>query len=463
MLEYYRERGCDRIFIPCTGQNTVVKTALDAGFLPEQIFSSDISLFSSMLGYLYSGQPISELNFEIVDGDFYELYHKQETDQDRVAVLLFIMKYAQLRSSVFYENSYRNEMMSKPDYYIKQLYDYLTKNLASYTGVVYQQQDVRELFYEMADSYKETDLIIMNPPAFAKGYEKMFDFGAYIKYETPADEFDFNAEWKNLYLRAKNDLVCPMIWYTSRPYLDVVPTSDRIYMSEIAGDKFTHIMCNKPNTLDGFKEKYVINYKKKSSEAVVHYELVDSDHELTMDDKLVIKEINKESALYYRDLFAHRLGSTVSELYFGIFLNGKLLSVCAFNTSFLRRLQANYIFESFCFSISHNKYENLNRLSMMCLCSGEYKLYLEANTLKNSAYVKLETFKTTCLTKYRKSKLNNNLLTLTGREKAENGTYKLTYEQPFYEDRDYKKCLELFLTTDVRVKKSWANNQEVVE
>lgn len=59
LLEYYRERGCDRIFIPCTGQNTVVKTALDAGFLPEQIFSSDISLFSSMLGYLYSGQPIS--------------------------------------------------------------------------------------------------------------------------------------------------------------------------------------------------------------------------------------------------------------------------------------------------------------------------------------------------------------------------------------------------------------------
>jgi hypothetical protein len=69
--------------------------------------------------------------------------------------------------------------------------------------------------------------------------------------------------------------------------------------------------------------------------------------------------------------------------------------------------------------------------------------------------VDLQTFKTTCLTKYRKSKLNNNLLTLTGREKMENGTYKLTYEQPFYEDRDYKKCLELFLTKDVRIKKSW--------
>ena len=192
VFEHYISKGCDRIFIPCTGQNTIVKTALEAGFKPEQIFSSDISLFSSVLGYLYSGQPIDELDFEVINPDFYDFYHNQPTDQHKVAAVLFMMKLSQLRQAVFYENSFRDEMLSKPDYYLKQIYDQLTKNLEVFKGVNYQQQDVRELFFEMKDDYKETDLVIMNPPAFSKGYEKMFAFGEFMKYTVPADEFDLS-------------------------------------------------------------------------------------------------------------------------------------------------------------------------------------------------------------------------------------------------------------------------------
>jgi len=461
LLEHYRNKGIKRVFIPCTGQNTITKTALEAGFAPEQLYTSDISLFSTVLGFLYQDVPIKEAGFEFKNDEYRQWYEAQNTEIYRAAVIMFVIKVNQLRDGVFYERSFKNEMLKRRDHYLNKFAESVQINYDTFKGVHYSQMDVRDIF-EDGFGIQETDLVIMNPPAYAKGYEKLFDFHADIKYDPEFSEFDFGKEWITLFYKSIT-MHNPVLWYTSKDIRADVDKEHIIYASETGNDKYTYMLVNIPDTLETWEHRYKVKYKKGSSDKVVHYEMLDSNHELTEKDVLTIKEINKETALYYRDLFAHRLGATVSEIYYGIFCNGKLMSSCAFNTSFLRRLQANYIFESFCFSIAHNKYENLNRLAMMMLCSGDFFRLLERGTLKNSAYVKLETFKTTCLTKYRKSKLNAGLLELKSSEKMPNGTYKLTYEQPFYMDRTFADCLKIFLTEDVRIKRSWAeaNGMEI--
>jgi len=454
LFEYYRtEVGIKTVHIPCTGQNTIVKAALEAGFLPEQIFSSDISLFSSILGYYYTDQPIEELDFEVISPDFYDLYKSQEDDLGRVSVLMYIMKYCQLRQEVFYENTFRHEMLYAQEKYLDDIKQKLVKAKHSYEGVDYQIRDVRDYFNGQIKTGK-TDLILMNPPAFSRGYEKMFDFKDHIKYDIPVAEFDFNKEYFAMYAASHRE-ESPFLWYTSRDIMDRIHHSEIIYAKENGKDKYSYFMTPNPELLYDFDGLYKVLYKTNSSANAVKYKMYPKDRELTNEDKIQIKEVTKETALYYRDLFAHRLGATVAEIYFAIFVNGMLLSVSGFNTSFLRRLQESYIFENFCFSISHDKYENLNRLSMMCLISGDMYKYLEAKTLKNSAYVELKTFRTVCLTKYRKSKLNNGLLTLESKEKMPNGTYKLAYEHAFYMERTFSDCLRIFLDKDVRIKKSY--------
>jgi len=452
-LEFMRkEEGITRVIIPCVGQFGAVKCALEAGFTIDQIECSDISLFTSLLGYYYGEKDIEELNFGLVQEEHADAYAGLTNDQQRVAFLMVLMKMAQLRTEVYYEKCFFEEIRKNFDKYMEQVRVQLEEGMKTYRGLRYEVKDLRWYFLETKEAHTKTDLIIMNPPAFAKGYTKMFNFHEYIVYLSSVPEFDFSKEYMNMYHLSKNS-PAPFLWHTSKP-THAFPQQDIIFAKQLSVDKYGCWLFTEPDALGKFKDIYTVVFKGMNADNVQQYRLLPQDYKLTAEAKVSINEINKETALYYRDLFAHRLGSTVAEVYFGIFLDGYLMSVCGFNTSFLRRLQETYIFENFCFSISHNNIENLNRVSMMFLCSGQFKRHLENNTLKGSAYVQLKSFKTTCLTKYRKSKLNNNLLKLTNSDRQENGTYKLTYESEFYMDRDYKRCIELFLTEDIRFKKT---------
>lgn len=456
VLEYFREKGYKKVHIPCTGQFTIVKCAIEAGYAKENIYSSDVCLFSNVLGYLYSGQPLSELDFVIVDEDLYEHYSKAETDIDRAAWIFLAMKMAQLRKDVYYERTYFLEIRKRMEHYHGKLATMLKQYVDRYAGIHYEIKDVRMYFDpNYVKTLGDDTLVIMNPPAYSKGYTKMFVIDEYIKFTWPVEEFDFGKEWMNCYQWSANNTKLPYLWYTSQKVVRHLPEEHVIYAHENGKDSFSYFLVPNYELVRGFKEGlYKVKFKNLSTSAqATQYKMYPKDRLLTLEDKITIRQISKETALYYRDLFAHRLGTTVAEVYFGVFVNDMLLSASGFNTSFLRRLQEKYIFENFCFSISHDVYENLNRLSMMCLVSGEFKRFLYKDTLRGSSYVQLLTFRTVCLTKYRKSKLNVNLLTLLSSERQENGTYKLVYEQPFYMDRTYQDCLRLYLEQDVRYKK----------
>lgn len=459
LLEHYREMGYTKVHIPCAGQFTVVKCAIEAGYRKEDIYASDVCLFSNILGYLYSKKPIDSIDFELVEGNLIRAYKKASTDVEKSALLYLAIKKSQLKLDVDYEKGFYDELCARESHYLAKLRKNLADYVKYYEGINYEIKDVRDYFdLDKVDKLSKDTLLFMNPPEFSKGYQKMFQFDLYIKYTVPVEEFDFKVEWLRCYDFSKDCTKIPYLWYTSQSVAKKLPAVEVIGAKENGKDKFSYFITPKPELLKGFKEKYAVMFKKqKGFKDVRPFEMYPKDRELTKEDIITIVPVDKDTALYYRDLFAHRLGATVAEVYFAVLVNEKLISTCGFNTSFLRRLQETYVFENFCFSIAHKKYENLNRLSMMCLCSGQFKKYLVNVVLKESSYVLLDTFRTVCLTD-RKSKLNNGLLTLISSEIVEeNGMYKLTYEQPFYMDRDYKKCLELFLDNDVRFKK---NNKE---
>jgi hypothetical protein len=63
---------------------------------------------------------------------------------------------------------------------------------------------------------------------------------------------------------------------------------------------------------------------------------------------------------------------------------------------------------------------------------------------RRTRLVRLNGFRTTCLTKYRKAKQNNNLLQIVARERMDNGMYKIKYYTPWYE-RTWSDCVALYL------------------
>lgn len=108
---YLRSKGYKKIVITTVGEFHNAHSAIEAGFEPHQIETSDVGLYSSLLGYLASGQDIAKLGFE-VQPPYKKAYDKLKDDTERVAYLFLLMKLAQLREGVYYEKIIRDESQS---------------------------------------------------------------------------------------------------------------------------------------------------------------------------------------------------------------------------------------------------------------------------------------------------------------------------------------------------------------
>mgnify|MGYP001587279932 FL=1 len=199
-----------KLFIPAVGQFTLVKCAIEAGYKKENIYTSDISFFSSLLGFLFSGKPISDIHFEF-DGEAKEEFkneYEEITDEtERVAFLMWLMKLAQM-SKVHYQRLMFEDLMENKKKHIADLMGQIIKLRDYFSGIHYEIKDLREEFI----ARDANALLVINPPVFKKGYTKMFDFKGFIKYESGVEEFDFKKEYLALYEKSKN-LSYPTIWY----------------------------------------------------------------------------------------------------------------------------------------------------------------------------------------------------------------------------------------------------------
>jgi hypothetical protein len=141
--------------------------------------------------------------------------------------------------------------------------------------------------------------------------------------------------------------------------------------------------------------------------------------------------ISGETALYYRDLWAHKMGTTRAENYFLVTLDGMAFGVTGMMMGKVRRLQEDEVLEVFGFDQPLDNHPNSHRLFMRLLTCQEFKYILE-NTTKVNRISELKGFKTACITKYRKLKSSTGLLTIRKREKLPSGMYKLMYFCEFY-------------------------------
>ena len=170
--------------------------------------------------------------------------------------------------------------------------------------------------------------------------------------------------------------------------------------------------------------------------------------------EIKIVETTERHGLYYRDLFAHKLGSTKAQNYFLVLVDNKVFGVFGTDMRSVRVLKDNYYFEMFGFTAHCVRYPRSHRLLMMLITSREFRPILKLCQKANRFY-KLEGMKTVCLSKYRSTKLNNGICRVEGREKMKNGLYKIHYIAEFRQDT-FKDCVKRFLDEE----KEFMNGKE---
>ena len=429
-----------KLIIPAVGQFTLVKCAIEAGYERKNIYTSDCSLFSSLLGYLFSDQSISSLSFGFEgtqEEDIQRDYSELTNDTERVAFVIYVMKLAQM-SKVHYQKLMFEDLIENRKKHINEIISQIVPMRDYFKGINYEVKDLRN---ELVERSPDTILVI-NPPVFAKGYTKMFDFKGYISYDSGIEEFDFKKEYLALYDKSKS-FNYPSIWYRFRD-TEGFNEDEIIFAKEYDVDKKDYWLITKPEVLKDFPYyKQVIGFKAKNLQPS-KYPLFGKEDRISENSTIKFVNVPEEVSLYYRDLFAHRLGNTGAEHYYLMLVDDKVFSTVGFTTSKLFRLQTDYIFENFGFSVSVDAYPHANRLLMMMITCKEMGDVIHKTTSSKNRIYNLTGMRTTCLSKYRSIKTHQGILDRLSREQMPNGMYKIQAGTKWH-DRDFSETLKIFL------------------
>jgi hypothetical protein len=427
------------VHLPAVGHFLLAKSALQAGYKPENIHCSDISLYTGLLGQLLD--PSAELPPYTLSPRLAEEWEQwvagghPDTKFGRMAFLLFQMKIIQMEPQV-YMAPFIEDMHLNRERHVARVMANLKTNLDTLAGIEYRHRDIREV---IPGEHTAQEIVVANPPIVGNGYSKMFDFGEEIVYDPQVEEFSWSKDYLPLYEASKTS-PAPFLW--SRYYtVEGFPPQEVVYASERRADKVDYWLYTKPEELD--RQTSIKTFTRKP----VHrskYPLWGLDDEMTYDSEVRFIKAPDEQVNYYRDLFAHRLGVTGGDANFIMLVDGKVYGTLVLMGEEVHSLRGEYILLNSGFTVPSNVYRRPNRLLNWAITSEEFSDVFRNVTRKNRFYI-CRGVQTTVFSKYRKTKANNGIWNIRDRERQKNGTYKIWYNCDFRPGETFKDAVRKFL------------------
>jgi hypothetical protein len=407
-----------RIVIPCAGRFTLVESAAAAKWDMAKLETSDVSLFSSVLGFVFSGRDVAELQV-VLSGDL--ACFQSLIDGPRAAgAILAALKIAQLRQEVYYERIFRDDILVRFGEYAAQLDGQILEMRERLGGISYGMRDVMEVVEETVSDSKA--ILFINAPTYRGSYTKLFDVKGLIAWNEPKIAEFNGAALRPRLLEMCMGAKCLAFVFRGRR-IEGEPAERAVFAAKGRG-RIDYILCNRP----GEAPFRVVN-RRPTMVSDPYLERLPDDYEIGLDSKIAFAEVTKNAALYYRDLFAHKLGVTRAEHYFVAALDGFVMAVFGMFFSDVARGLSGEVHEGFGFTVPNRRYPRLNRLFMTAIVCKDARDCFQAHA--GGCLREVTHFKTTCISVTPEQKTHRGSLKLLSREIMPDGRYKLRYGGAF--------------------------------
>ena len=404
-------------FNACAGRFSVVEAAVKAGVPPETIYASDVSLFSSIIGYLADpAKKLDDLGIRILDP---ALEPKGIADEfDFAAHVLLILKLNQMKQTNLRGLYLREELLLSWDRSreaMRQQLETLVQNIA---GIHYEIADIWDVVYRVS---QDDVTFYASVPHYARGYTKMFA-APNLKWNEPSIP-EFDPKTFSLLLEKLGAAKCSAFLCRRSDWNEEIPPPWKKAYGKPDGQHAIWIISNRPgearaDNKTGFGEiRKLPNY---------------DDHEITPASKFHVIMVGLPTALYYRDLFVHRLGATTADRGFLLLVDGQVMTAFGiFNQDFLQ-FRVQYLPEMFGITRSSTRYKRLGKLFMLLLTSGELKKRI-CDILRLWLHEPLG-IQTTSITAHEEGKTDRGALKVVSREKLDDGRFRIVYRADFRDD-----------------------------
>ncbi len=443
LLKNAHKQGYTRFVEPCAGAFAMSHIAAQCGYKPSEIEASDVSMFTSIMGYAITGQSLEELEIR-ADG----FTNEELLDP---AVALYAWKYLKATRNAGREYGYELmvDLEARREYYIDSLRAQLDRAKQLLHGMSYRPLD---MWKHLEECYDDPHcIVIANPPTYTAGFEKWYDTGGRMTWKEPEyGIFDPKTGLTELYDKM-NDAKCLLMCYEENA--PGLTAGHPVFARYGVRDGINvYLTTNRPDEATMLAEGKMITRPNEGKLEPLDCSILPRDYEITRKSKIQITQIERTAAQYYRKLWTHNFVGSAAPINMAVLIDGKLAGVFGLDKSALTMgafgtQVSDAVFLMYGMTVPHKTYR-LGRLLQMLTQNKALIMSICTDLEKEKA----KTLKTVQMTKYPESKEMRGLMELTKKVPDKKMGWRLTYESPLY-DRTNEETLDEWLRREERWQK----------
>lgn len=450
LIENALKNGYTKFIEPCAGAFAMSHLAVQAGFKPYQIEASDVSMFTSIMGYAIEGRSLEELC----------LHAKGFTDNELLdpATALYAWKYLSLVKNAGKDYFYNLliDMEQRRDAHIKMLNEQLDRAKKTLNGMNYRALDMWKHIEEVLNDPHA--LIVANPPTYLAGFEKYYDTGGNMTWKEPEyGIFDPTSGLEELMSKVKNAKCLVVCYEENEPYKTAgSPIFARYGVRKGIN---VYLTSNHPDEATALARGKKISRPNEQELVPLNCEVLPLDYEITETAKIQVLKTEQKSAQYYRKLWTHNFVGAQAQINLAVFINDKIAGVFGIDKAALTMgafgtAVSDSVFLMYGMACPHRFYR-LNRLITML---AQNKSFIE-ELCTDLEREKVKSLKTVQMTKYPEAKEMRGIMKLIKRDKDPKFGYRLTYKSEL-KNRTEQETLVEWLGREKKWRAARAKNQQ---
>jgi hypothetical protein len=412
------------VVVPCAGRFAIIETIIGAGVEPENIATSDIGIFSSLLGYYITEQDMADLGIHTE----FDFVCEDPDDDMYVPSMLLALKVAQIPPKHYYNEQVRKDLVMNIDKHLDRLKTEIDALKASTSGIDYKIMDMFDVFERTVDA--SSTLLFVDAPIYKGGYTRMFADTEVTWNAPPIAEFDiggYGAMLEELWGRKAT-----VVSYCYHNMDDVPSGWYPFYARKYSNERTDYLLSNKPQNVVK-TDRTQTNIPKKYV-----YSIFTPTDIISEDSVFGFVEVHRSIAAYYRDLFVHRLGAAQAQTCYLVIVDGKIFAVLGLDTTSLNKGDG-YVGQTYGIATYSQRYKSLNRLFMMLITCTQFGDTHLSNSIWDCNSVRTTTFSRTPSTK-----AHNGIFKIVKKTCLKSGMWKIQHETEFH-DKTYADCVKEWL------------------
>ena len=372
LIKTARRSGYTRFVEPCAGTFAMANLAVQSGFKPEQIETSDVNMMTSVMGYAITGQSLEPL----------QIHAQGFSDEELLdpAVALYAQIY--LRTSKSAGNEYFHNILrdlhDRREEHIESIRRQLEATKSLLGGMSYRPLDMWDHLREVKDD--PHTIIVANPPTYFAGYEKFYDTQGKMTWkEPPYGMFDPETGHQQLY-DMMMDAPALLLCYQEKRAGEAV--GHTIFArSGTRADLNSYITTNREEEAVALAKGKKIKRPQEGKLEPLKCSMLPLDYEITEDSDIRIVQIAGANAQYYRMLWTHNFVGSQATYNRAVLIDGYVAAVFG-----ISKMAADSIFVWYVMKAPHKLY----RLGRLCYMLAQNQSFVDTNAADRELHFKKE-------------------------------------------------------------------------